>query len=192
MPKLVLASDSKYRAEILSKLLLPFSVCTSDVDETPLAHELPQDLALRLSKAKALAVAGTFSEHLIIGSDQVAVCAGQLLGKPGNKSQAIEQLKMQSAQIVHFYTGLCLLNTTDGQVLTALDVTEVHFKVLSNAQIERYVALDQPFDCAGSFKSEGLGISLFSKIMSEDPNALVGLPLIKLIDLLNKQGLELP
>lgn len=189
MPTIVLASSSTYRAELLKKLHIDFISCCSHVDETPLANETPGQLATRLSQAKAEAIRDAYPQHLIIGSDQVAVCNGAFLGKPGSPEQAIHQLKAQSGNIVQFYTGLCVLNSADGHYQIALDICSVHFKTLSDKQIERYIEMDRPFDCAGSFKSEGLGIALFSKIEGDDHNALIGLPLIKLIDLLDHFGI---
>lgn len=192
MPPLILASSSRYRAELLKKLQLDFITCSRGVDETPHPQEPADALAQRLSISKAQAVAPAYPDHLIIGSDQVAVCNDVLLGKPGNRANAFRQLKAQSSQKVTFYTGLCVLNSRTGQTWTDLDVCHVYFRELSESQIEHYLDVDQPFDCAGSFKSEGYGISLFSKIEGEDPNALIGLPLIKLIGLLNQCGLAIP
>jgi len=192
MHALVLASSSRYRAQLLSKLLVTFTVCSSDVDETALAEETPEALAQRLAFEKASAVANRYPEHLIIGSDQVAVCDGRQLGKPGNRSQAIAQLHAQSGRIVTFHTAICVLDSASGRCLTDLDRCDVHFKTLSDAQIQRYVDLEHPFDCAGSFKSEGYGIVLFERIVGDDPNALIGLPLIKLVKILNQLGFDLP
>lgn len=188
MSAIILASGSQYRAELLRKLHLDFISCGSHVDETPLPGESPEPLALRLSQAKAEALSAMYPNHLIIGSDQVAVCGGEFLNKPGDRTQAIRQLKAQSGQTVRFYTGVCVLNSANGQSRSDIDICAVHFKTLSDSQIERYVDLEQPFDCAGSFKSEGLGIALFSRIEGDDPNALIGLPLIKLTGLLARFG----
>lgn len=188
MTAIILASGSQYRAELLRKLPLDFIGCGSDVDETPLPGESAPQLAIRLSQAKAEAIGAMYPNRLIIGSDQVAVCGDRLLGKPGDREQAIRQLKAQSGQTVRFYTGICVLNSADGHCLSDIDICSVHFRTLADQQIERYVDLEQPFDCAGSFKSEGLGIALFSRIEGDDPNALIGLPLIKLIDLLARFG----
>ncbi len=192
MQALVLASSSNYRRELLNKLHLDFICCSRPVDESPQNGESAAALAQRLAVAKAEAIAHDFPAHLIIGSDQVAVCNGTLLGKPGDYSTAFAQLKAQSGQTVTFFTGICVLNTATGQALTDLDVCHVHFKPLNDRQIQHYLKTDQPFDCAGSFKSEGYGISLFRKIEGEDPNALIGLPLIKLIDLLHTFGISIP
>ena len=190
MTTLVLASGSAYRAELLRKLRVNFISFSSDVDETALFEESPAQLAVRLAQAKAAAVSAVYPDSLIIGSDQVAVCGTQILGKPGQRQQAIAQLQVQSGRVVEFYTGLYVLNAASGIGVSDLDITRVYFRCLSAAQIERYVDLEQPFDCAGSFKAEGLGIALFNRIEAEDPNALIGLPLIKLVDLLAKFGVE--
>jgi septum formation protein len=190
MPEIILASASQYRAELLRKLHLDFISRGSHVDETPLPGESPEQLAVRLSQAKAEALAAAYPNHLIIGSDQVAACGDEFLNKPGDREQAIRQLKAQSGKTIRFYTGICVLNSGNGQSLSDIDICSVHFKTLTGSQIERYVDLEQAFDCAGSFKSEGLGIALFSRITGDDPNALVGLPLIKLIALLAEFGVD--
>lgn len=189
---LVLASSSTYRAELLKKLRLNFITTCSNIDERALDDEPPAVLAQRLAKCKAYAVSQHYPRHLIIGSDQVAACGHSLLGKPGNRQQSIAQLEIQSGQIVQFFTAITVLDSGSGRCLSDLDVCEVHFKSLDLLQIQRYVDIEQPYDCAGSFKSEGYGIVLFEKIIGEDPNALVGLPLIKLVRLLNDFGLSLP
>ena len=190
--QLVLASTSIYRQRLLTRLGLPFSQAAPAVDETPQAGESPKALAERLAQSKAAAVADQYPNALIIGSDQVAVLGNQLLGKPGNRANAIAQLTQSSGQAVTFLTGLCLLNTHTQESTTLVEPFTVHFRDLSQQQIERYVDRDQPFDCAGSFKWESLGISLFSKMDGEDVTSLEGLPLIKLVSLLNQQGLEIP
>lgn len=181
---LVLASGSNYRQALLKKLQLNFTVASPNIDESPLANEAPIELALRLSKLKACALMGKFPDHLIIGSDQVALLNGRQLNKPGNRDNAIAQLKAASGNQVSFYTGICVVNSKTKQCLTDLDICTVFFKTLTLQQIKHYVDFDQPYDCAGGFKSESLGIALFEKIQGDDPNALVGLPLIKLIALL--------
>jgi MAF protein len=191
MTAIVLASSSKYRRQLLEKLGLDFLSCSSDIDESPQSGESPDALVHRLSLAKAEEVGKTYSNHLIIGSDQVAVLDQEILGKPGGRDAAIQQLAKQSGRTVRFYTGICVLNSATGRSLSDMDVCSVHFKTLESSQIRNYIDLDQPFDCAGSFKSEGLGIALFSKIVGEDPNALVGLPLIKLVALLEKFGVDI-
>lgn len=181
---LVLASGSTYRAELLRKLGVDFVCESSNIDETPLPGETAGALAVRLSVAKAQAISRLYPEHLVIGSDQVAVCDGQLLSKPGCREAAVRQLQTQSGRLVQFYTGIAVLNTATGQILSDVDSCKVYFRELAPEKIERYVDLEQPFDCAGSFKAENLGIALFIKIETADPNTLIGLPLIKLIDLL--------
>jgi len=181
---LVLASGSNYRQALLKKLHLDFTVAIPNIDESPLANETPMEQALRLSKLKAYALMEKFPDHLIIGSDQVAMLNGSQLNKPGNRDNAIAQLKAASGNKVSFYTGVCVVDSKSRQCLRDLDVCTVFFKTLTLEQIEHYVDLDQPFDCAGGFKSESLGIALFEKIRGDDPNALIGLPVIKLIDLL--------
>jgi len=192
MQNLVLASSSKYRQELLKKLHLDFIACGSYVDESPMPDEAPDELAIRLSLAKAQALAKSYPKHLIIGSDQVAACDQHLLGKPGNRENATQQLRAQSGQTVTFYTGICVLNSCSGEYFSDIDICSVHFRTLSEQQIEHYLDIDQPYDCAGSFKSEGYGITLFEKIEGEDPNALVGLPLIKLVRILQRFGLAIP
>ncbi len=192
MQKIILASSSPYRRELLSKIKLDFECVSSHVDETPQAGETAQALAIRLSIAKARALSEPYPHHLIIGSDQVAMCNGLRLGKPGNFENAKQQLKTQSGQVVFFYTGLCVYDSINGKCLTDLDCCTVHFRNLTTRQIEHYLRVDKPYDCAGSFKSEGYGITLLDKISGEDPNALIGLPLIKLITLLNQCGLAIP
>lgn len=190
MSALVLASGSPYRRQLLARLQLEFTATASDVDETPLAGEAPADLTIRLGMAKARALRAKFPEHLIIGSDQTAAIDGAILGKPGSREAAIRQLVLQAGRVVTFYTSVCLLDAASGRHWSDLDVCQVHFRPLTPAQIERYVDREQPFDCAGSFKSEGLGIALFEKIVGDDPNALIGLPLIKLTALLQQAGMS--
>ena len=192
MPRLVLASTSRYRRELLQRLRLPFDVARPEVDETALPGEAPPALAVRLAEAKARAVARTLdAEGWALGSDQVADLAGLALGKPGRREAAIDQLRSMSGATVRFHTALCLAHA-DGRALAALDRTEVRFRSLADAEIERYVDAEQPFDCAGSFKSEGLGIALFEAIDNRDPTALVGLPLIATCSLLRWAGFALP
>ncbi len=190
MKDIILASSSVYRKQLLQKLKLPFQCYSAAIDETPKTGETPKDLALRLSIEKAKALQNHYPRHLIIGSDQVASISGQILGKPGNPQNAVEQLRQQSAQKVKFYTAICLLDSETDTYYSELDLCTVHFRQLSEQQIKHYVDLEKPYDCAGSFKSEGLGIALFDKIEGDDPNALIVLPLIKLIRLLNKFDLD--
>ncbi len=192
MQSIILASSSVYRREILKKLQLDFECTSSHIDESPLPYEAAQALATRLSIAKAHAITDQYPNHLIIGSDQVAACNGELIGKPGNRENAARQLKTQSGQAVAFYSGICLLNSASGEFFTDMDCCTVHFKKLTDQQIQRYLSIDKPFDCAGSFKSEGYGITLLDRMEGEDPNALIGLPLIKLVKLLAQCGFELP
>ena len=192
MARLVLASTSRYRRELLERLRLSFDVARPDVDETASPGESPRNLAIRLAQAKACAVATQLADDAwALGSDQVAEVEGRALGKPGGRAAAIAQLDSMSGRIVRFHTALCLAHA-DGRTFADIDLTEVHFRALTDAEIERYVDAEQPFDCAGSFKSEGLGIALFERIDNHDPSALVGLPLIATCMLLRKAGFALP
>lgn len=186
---LILASGSRYRRQLLERLRVPFHVFVANSDESPRASESTRDLAARLARAKAETVAAQFPDALVIGADQVAVCRGDLLGKPGNAARNVEQLRHASGQSVEFLTAVCLRRESDRHVDQHLDITTVHFRPLTDAEIARYVELEQPFDCAGGFKAEGLGISLFERIDSLDPTALVGLPLIWLAGALRRAGL---
>ncbi|AQQ67744.1 septum formation inhibitor Maf [Microbulbifer agarilyticus] len=190
MRNLILASSSSYRRELLAKLHLTFESCAPHINEEALPGEAAVDLASRLAREKALALAGRYPDHLIIGSDQVAECRGTLLGKPGTKERAIDQLTQSSGHKVSFHTGLCLVDTRDMSHVTVCETYSVYFRELSKEEITRYVELDQPLDCAGSFKSEGLGIALFEKMEGLDPNTLIGLPLIRLIELLRQKGIN--
>ncbi len=183
---LILASSSHYRRQILSKLAVDFIADAPEIDESRQVDEAPDQLALRLGIQKAWALQEKYPNHLIIASDQVAFNRQQQLHKPGNRAQAIKQLQDAVGQSIQFFTSICVHNSATQQTLTELDITTVHFKQLTNVQIEHYIDIDQPFDCAGSFKAESLGIALFEKIQSDDPNALIGLPLIKLIALLEQ------
>lgn len=189
---IVLASTSKYRQTLLSKLHLPFEAAKPNCDETPLVDESPQDLVCRLAEGKATSLANVYPEALIIGSDQVACFEGTILGKPGNRSNAIAQLMACSGRTVTFHTGLCLHNAAKNTSRTIREDFHVHFRALSQQQIERYVDQEQPFDCAGSFKSEGYGICLFERLEGRDPNSLIGLPLIALLELFAHEGVCLP
>lgn len=188
---LILASTSRYRRELLERLRLPFNIARPEVDEAPKAGESPVSLAQRLARAKAERVGQSHPEAWVIGSDQVAVSGGQVLGKPGTRENAIAQLTAMCGHEVSFHTAVCLLHGKDA-VLEAMDTTIVRFLALSQSQIERYVDAEQPLDCAGSFKSEGLGIALFERIESQDPTALVGLPLIALSAMLRQAGFNVP
>lgn len=186
---LILASTSPFRQQLLAKLNIPFSVASPDCDETPLKGETPIELVKRLAQGKAQGCQ-THEHSLVIGSDQVCVIDGLIVGKPHNRVNAIKQLTAQSGKSITFYTGVALYNTTTKQCDVELDTFIVHFRSLSQSMIENYVDKEQPYFCAGSFKSEGLGIALFDKLEGKDPNALVGLPLITLIKMLEKQGVE--
>lgn len=192
MPPLVLASTSRYRAELLSRLRLPFEQLASQVNEAEKPGEPAQKLAARLARAKAEAVAKLRPESWVLGSDQTASCMGKMLGKPGNRAAACEQLAHMSGRSAVFVTALALVNTGLPRPLTDLDVTIVKVRRLKTAEIERYVDTEIAFDCAGGFKAEGLGITLFDEIQSRDPTGLIGLPLIATARLLRKAGYDLP
>ena len=189
-PHIVLASTSIYRRELLTRLQIPFSVAAPDVDETPLADELPQDTALRLAQLKAQTVAAAFPQALIIGSDQVAVLDGMQLGKPYTHENAVKQLRFMRGKKVIFYTALCLLNSLTGKSQIGVVSYAVHFRQLSDSQIEHYLTKEQPYNCAGSAKTEGLGIALIASMHGDDPNALIGLPLIALVEMLANEGVD--
>ena len=191
MPRLVLASTSPYRRELLARLRLPFDTVRPEVDEAPLAGEAPGPLAERLAAAKAEAVAATAGDAWVLGSDQAADLDGQPLGKSGGRAAAIEQLRAMSGRSVVFHTAVCLARSGAAS-LAAVGRTRVRFRTLAGDEIERYVDAEQPFDCAGSFKCEGLGIVLFESIENRDPTALVGLPLIATAGLLRRAGFMLP
>ncbi len=187
---LVLASTSPYRRMLLERLGLRFSIASADIDETRRPDEPAQVLVLRLAEAKARAVASLNPGAVIIGCDQVACLDDAVLGKPGSRDNAIAQLERVSGRSVLFQTGLCLLDTRDGRVQTLVEPFHVHFRVLARARIERYLDRERPYDCAGSLKSEGLGIALFERLEGDDPSALIGLPLIRLIALLEAVGID--
>ena len=188
---LVLGSTSRYRSELLERLRIPFEVAAPDVDETPLPGESPRDLALRLSLAKARAVAARFPHAVVIGSDQVADLHGEPLGKPGNHANAVAQLRRMRGNTVVFQTALSVVCLETGFAQSALAPVQVLFRDLSDTEIETYLQAEQPYDCAGSAKSEGLGISLLERIDSDDPTALIGLPLIRTCQLLRAAGVVL-
>jgi MAF protein len=192
MQQLVLGSTSPFRKALLEKLGIPFCTDTPNTNEARQPGESPTDLVLRLAEAKAREVAGRHPAAMIIGSDQVACVDGEILGKPGNRENAIAQLTAAAGKTVTFYTGLCLYNSANEQTQTGVEPFTVHFRNLTPGQIERYVDLEQPFNCAGSFKSEGFGITLFSALEGRDPNSLIGLPLILLVEMLADQGITLP
>ena len=191
-PRIVLGSTSPYRRQLMDRLGLDFVTASPDIDESPRLNEFPETLVVRLAESKARAVADDFPENLVIGSDQVACIEGEILGKPGSRSAAITQLARASGRKVTFLTGLCLLNTATGRAQTLCEPFHVHFRSLDAGQIARYLDREKPYDCAGSFKSEGLGIALFERLEGDDPNALIGLPLIRLIQLLSSEGVEIP
>jgi 7-methyl-GTP pyrophosphatase len=190
-PPIVLASTSKYRRALLARLGLSFEVASPDVDEIPLPREIPQDTARRLAEAKARAVAARFPQAIVIGSDQVAVLDGATLGKPGNHANAMRQLKAMRGKEVVFHTALCVCNATTGTAQTRVVPYCVRFRDYSDAQIECYLRREQPYDCAGSARCEGLGIALIAEMRGEDPNALIGLPLIALTEMLAAHGVEI-
>jgi septum formation protein len=189
-PILVLASTSPYRRDLLERLGLPFTAVAPDVDEARHAGESARSLVVRLAEAKARAVAREYPGALIIGSDQVAAIEDRILGKPGDRERAIEQLTLAAGKTVTFHTGLCLLNSATGRACTHCELFRVRFRRLSQAQIAGYVDRERPFDCAGGFKSEGLGIALFERLGGNDPNALIGLPLIRLVEMLTREGVD--
>ena len=188
--ELILASTSPYRRELLSRLKIPFSVTSPEVDETPFPDEAPEQTAHRLAIAKARAVAAQHPNALIIGSDQVATLDGMQLGKPHTFDNATRQLRTQRGKTVTFHTALCLHNSRSGNTQAQVVPFQVRFRDLSDAEIERYLTKEQPYNCAGSAKAEGLGIALIEKMIGDDPNALIGLPLIALVDMLKNEGVS--
>ncbi len=189
--RLVLASTSRYRRELLARLGQPFESASPGVDETPGVDESPEALALRLARAKAAAVAATLAEPaLVIGSDQCLAVDGRIVGKPGTIEAACAQLAAASGRLVRFHTAVAVHRTTDGKESTHVDATDVVFRTLDSDTIRRYVERERPLDCAGSFKSEGLGIALFERIDTSDPTALIGLPLIATARMLRTLGLD--
>ena len=189
--QIILASTSPFRRELLNRLKISFIVANPETDETPLDNESPEQTALRLSEAKARAVAAHHSDALIIGSDQVACLDGQVFGKPGNHANAVLQLQTMRGKTVNFFTGLCLFNAATGQAHVRGVPTLVTFRDLSDEEIENYLRIEQPYHCAGSAKSEGLGIALIARMEGDDPNALIGLPLIALCDLFRLENLRI-
>lgn len=191
-PRIILASTSIFRKQLLEKLHIPFETQKPDVDETPLQHESVAQMVQRLSEAKAQAIASNTPNALIIGSDQSAVFNGLPIGKPLTPENAIQQLKQFSGKTIEFITGLAVMDTRNHQTHYATDITKVTFRSLTENEIINYLNIEQPYQCAGSFKSEGLGITLFNSIETSDPNALIGLPLIQLTTILKQCGLPLP
>ncbi|MDB6145899.1 MAG: hypothetical protein JWP80_4943 [Pseudomonas sp.] len=192
MLPLLLASSSPYRRELLARLRLPFVCSSPDIDESRYPEEPAIDLVQRLAREKAQALAGSHPGHLIIGSDQVAVLNGQILGKPHTFERALEQLSASSGASVTFLTGLALLNSHTGHCQVDCVPFTVHMRALDQASLERYLHAEQPYDCAGSFKAEGLGVSLFRSTEGPDATSLIGLPLIRLIDMLLAEGVQIP
>ncbi|QEY72533.1 Maf family protein [Pseudomonas denitrificans (nom. rej.)] len=192
MLPLILASSSPYRRELLQRLRLPFECASPDIDETPLPGESAEQLVRRLAECKARALAQRYPAHLIIGSDQAAVNGSRILGKPHDIARATEQLKDASSKSVSFLTGLCLLNSQSGEARIDCIPFTVHFRDLDEARIRRYLEAEQPFDCAGSFKAEGLGVSLFRSTEGKDATSLIGLPLIRLVDMLLAEQVQIP
>lgn len=188
MIKIVLASSSPYRRELLSRFNLPFNVVNPDIDESPRLNETAKEISVRLAREKAVHVAPHYGNSLIIGSDTTAECEGRIIEKPMTHSQAVSQLKFLSGNLVKFYTSLCVLNTETQALQECVLDFEVKYKVLTEKRIESYLFKEQPYNCVGSVKSEGLGIILLEYIKGEDPTALIGLPLMKLSEMLQKEG----
>ena len=187
--RLVLASTSRYRKELLGRLGVPFDVATPSADERPLGNEAPEQTALRLASLKAQSVRAAHRDALIIGSDQVATSGGRTLGKPGDHASAVRQLRSISGKMADFHTALALLDAASGTMQTRVVPCRVHFRTLDDGRIERYLQKEKPYDCAGSAKAEGLGIALIARIETEDPTSLIGLPLIALTEMLERAGL---
>ena len=192
MQPIVLGSSSVFRRQLLEKLLEQFDTCSPDIDESPLPGEDPAQLVQRLALQKAEAVAKAHPDALIIASDQVSVLDGRINGKPGNYENAFRQLKSSSGKQVSFFTSLCLYDATTAKYQLDVEPFQVYFRKLSDAQIERYLKKETPYNCAGGFKSEGFGITLFSRLEGRDPNTLIGLPLIRLVEMLAATGVQLP
>lgn len=190
-PTLILASSSRYRREVLEKLHLPFECTSPDIDETPLANESPEQTSLRLAESKARKVAESHPNALVIGCDQVATVDGLQIGKPGNHENAVRQLTMLSGKEVVFHSAICLLDSASQHMQSTIVPYHVKFKALTPLQIETYLRLEQPYDCAGSAKSEGMGIALLDYMRGDDPNALIGLPVIALVNMLQQVGIDI-
>ncbi len=190
MKTLVLGSTSIFRKTILEKLNIPFICAKPNIDEAAIEGETPQALVERLAIEKAEAVSKSHPDSLIIGSDQVAVCDNEILGKPHHFDNALIQLRKFSGKCVTFYTGLAILDTSNDRTVSLVEPFNVHFRVLTDEEITQYLHAEEPYNCAGSFKSEGLGICLFERLEGNDPNTLIGLPLIKLVAVLKEQGLD--
>ena len=186
--QLVLASTSPYRKELLARLCVDFTTAAPNVDETPRPGETADATSLRLAIAKARVLADQFPDSLIIGSDQVALLNGEQLGKPGTHERAVAQLKAMRGQALVFHTALCLYNTATGSTQTAIDETRVVMREYSDEEIEAYLQREKPYNCAGSAKTEGLGVAMIARIENNDPTAIIGLPLIELVTMLNNEG----
>lgn len=191
-PRLVLASTSQYRRQLLERLGIHFTVAAPDIDESPLPAELPVDLVNRLAREKTEVIARRHPGSVVIGSDQLALYGRDIIGKPGNPERCMEQLRTFSGQRLIFHTAVHVIRSDTGANESHLDLTTVQFRKLSDEEIERYVARERPVSCAGGFKAEGLGISLFERIESQDPTALIGLPLIWVAAALRRAGLQVP
>jgi septum formation protein len=192
MPELILASTSVYRRELLTRLGLRFECVAPRIDETPLPTESPHDRAVRLALAKATGVAADSVGSVVIGSDQVCVCKGESLEKPGDAAHARAQLQWLSAAAASFHTAVAVVQSSPAHCLQFVDTTTVYFRALGEKEIDRYIEVEKPFDCAGSFRCEGLGVSLFTRVVSEDPTGLIGLPLIAVARSLRQLGFEIP
>jgi len=192
--KIILASSSSYRKSLLKRLISNFESRQPDIDENPIPEETPDALAKRLACEKARAVAQHFQNEpaLVIGSDQVAWANGKQLHKPGDRAKNIAQLLSLSEQTAHFYTGLCVINTQTNKTQTSVELYTTEFRSLTTKQVQHYVDKEPALDCAGGFKMEGLGISLFKRVYGDDPNTLIGLPLIRLVEFLENEGIALP
>ncbi|AWS97369.1 MULTISPECIES: Maf family protein [Citrobacter] len=190
MPQLILASTSPWRRALLEKLAIPFECAAPEVDETPLPGEAPRHLVSRLAQQKAQSLAQRYPAHLIIGSDQICVLDGEITGKPLKEENARQQLLKARGNIVTFYTGLALYNSATGHLQTEVEPFDVHFRHLSETEIDDYLRKERPLHCAGSFKSEGLGIALFERLEGRDPNTLIGLPLIALCQMLRREEMN--
>lgn len=190
MKKLILASSSPYRSALLQRLNLSFDALSPDIDETPRKNESPKELVSRLASEKALVIAKDFDHAVVIGSDQVAAVNNTILTKPGNMNNALSQLMACSGNTVTFYNSLCVVDTQSNTQLNVVEPFTVGFRKLTEQQIMRYLQIEKPFDCAGSFKAEGMGITLFTHLSGRDPNSLIGLPLIALTSFLQQLGLD--
>lgn len=190
MPKLVLGSTSPFRRALLEKLQLDFDTDSPEIDESRQPDETPEQLVARLACEKARAVATRHPDSLIIGSDQVAINGDEILGKPGSHDRAMAQLRAASGRQITFLTGLCLYNSASGDEQVVVEPFSVHFRQLTDEQLDNYLKAERPYNCAGSFKSEAMGIALFDKLEGDDPNSLIGLPLIQLLRMLEKEGVR--